>query len=89
MKRIIFLLIAAYVKLSKKLKRFYHSFFNFQYLRWKGAKVGNHCLMEGKMALFISHDARLEIGNNFICRSGIGAHILGEEISSLHIYSGG
>lgn len=89
MKRIIFFMFASLGKLIKKLKRIYYQFYNLQYLRWKGAKVGSHCLMEGKMVLTINSDSRLEIGENFICRSGFGGHILGEDVSGIHIYSGG
>ena len=68
-----------------------YQFYNLQYLRWKAAnvKVGKHCRMEGKMHFSLSAQARLEIGDDFICRSGFGAHILGQETSSIHVFSGG
>lgn len=41
------------------------------------------------MHISLSAQARLEIGDDFICRSGFGAHILGQETSSIHVFSGG
>ena len=89
MKCLVFIILAALGKLIKKFKRSYYQFYNLQYLRWKGAIVGSNCQMEGKMVLTISPNSKLKIGNNFICRSGFGGHILVEDISGLHIYGGG
>lgn len=51
--------------------------------------VGRDCMMNGKTVIMIAQGATLEIGDNFICRSGFRNHILGGEYSSFNIYSGG
>lgn len=89
MRYIVFLIVAAIVKYSNRLKNKYYQFYNLQYLKWKGAKIGKNCMMDGKTAFTLSSGSTLEIGDNFICRSGFRGHILGEECSSFHIYGGG
>lgn len=89
MKKILFVLVAAIKKCADKSIRGFHQFYNIQFLRWKGAKVGINCMMSGKTAIMIASGASLEIGDNFICRSGFRNHILGGEYSSFNVYSGG
>ena len=62
--------------------RFLWKKINFRYL-------GNHPTIEGKTAISITSGGSLQIGDNFICRSGFGRHILGGEYSSFNINSGG
>ena len=89
MKKILFVLIAAIEKYANKTSRCFYQFYNIQLLKWKGAKVGSRCVMSGKTAIMIASGATLEIGDNFICRSEFHNHILGDECSSINIYSGG
>ena len=88
MKHIIFLIIAMFEKYSYRLKNRYYQFYNLRYLKRKGAKIGNNCMMTGKNAFSLSQGSTLEIGDNFICRSGFRGHILGAECSSFHIWGG-
>lgn len=76
-------------KCCNKIKIHYYQFYNFQNLKWKGAKIGLNLRMEGKTAISIANGGSLQIGDNFICRSGFRGHILGGEYSSFNIYSGG
>jgi len=80
--------MAAFYKYSNIIRKHYYQFYNLCYLKWKGAKVGNQCQMNGKVVFSLSDGATLEIGNNFICRSGFRGHILGDELSSFHISGG-
>lgn len=89
MKKILFVLISAMKKCADKLSRCFHQFYNIQFLKWKGARVGKNCVMNGRTSIMIASGATLEIGDGFICRSGFRSHILGGEYSSFNIYSGG
>ena len=89
MKRLLFMFFAAMNKCCNKIKIHYYQFYNFQNLKWKGAKIGLNLRMEGKTAISIANGGSLQIGDNFICRSGFRGHILGGEYSSFNIYSGG
>lgn len=89
MKLLFFLLFATINKCCRKIKSQYYQFYNLQNLKWKGAKIGNHPTIEGKTAISITSAGSLQIGDNFICRSGFGRHILGGEYSSFNINSGG
>ncbi len=87
--KVIFIIAAIMNKLGNKFGKHYYQSYNLHYMYWKGAKIGKNLRMEGKTAISISPDGTLEIGDNFICRSGFQAHILGGEHSSINIYSGG
>lgn len=87
MKRLFFIFLAVINKCCYKIKSHYYQFYNIQNLKWKGAKIGNNLRMEGKTAIYIG--GSLQIGDNFICRSGFKGHILGGEYSSFNIDSGG
>ena len=88
-KNLVFMFIGALNKCNNRIRRSYFQFYNLQYLRWKGAKIGRNVRMEGKTAITIADGGHLEIGDNFICRSGFRGHILGGEYSSFHIVGGG
>ena len=72
-----------------KLRRLYYQFYNLHYFKFKGAKIGKDCKLYGKVIFNLNSEANIEIGDNFICRSGFRNHILGEELSSFHISGGG
>lgn len=88
MNKLLFILVAAMIKCCSKIRNRYYQFYNIQYLRWKGAKVGCNCMMNNKTILSLNPGGTLEIGDNFICRSGFRSHILGDELSSFHISGG-
>lgn len=85
MSKIIFFLLYA-IKVLFRIchERFYH-FYNIQLLKFKGVTIGGNCHINGKMLISITSTGRLKIGNDFICRSGFGGHILGGEYSAFHI----
>lgn len=87
-KNLVFMFFGALNKCNNRIRRSYFQFYNLQYLRWKGAKIGRNVRMEGKTAITIADGGHLEIGDNFICRSGFRGHILGGEYSSFHIVGG-
>lgn len=89
MKLLFFLLFAAINKCCRNIKSQYFQFYNLQNLKWKGAKIGIHPTIKGKTAISITCGGSLQIGDNFICRSRFGGHILGGEYSSFNINSGG
>lgn len=87
MRTFLFLLIHIFKKVAFKISDNFYQFYNIEYLRWKGAKVGNNCRINCKISFSLPRGVNLEIGDNFICRSGFQRHILGEEVSSINVYN--
>lgn len=85
MKKIFFMFFAALNKYSNIIRCRYYQFYNLYYLKYKGAIIGSNCMMNGKMSFSLNNGSTIEIGDNFICRSGYRGHILGDELSSFHI----
>jgi len=89
MSTLLFLFLHALKRLSHKNSNAFYQFYNIEYLKWKGTKIGENCSLNSKIAFSISPNARLEIGEDFICRSGFQRHILGGEYSSVNIFKSG
>lgn len=69
MRTLLFLFFHIIKRLLFRIESVFYQYYNIEYLKWKGAKIGKNCNMDGKTAFSLPKNVNLEIGDNFICRS--------------------
>lgn len=89
MRTLLFLFFHVVKRILFRLNSVFYQYYNIEYLKWKGGNIGKNCKLSGKIAFSLPKNVKLEIGDDFICRSGFQKHILGGEYSCVNISKSG